>query len=86
MPTLFLSFFIVGPRPLEKDGFHSFIEDWNRSTGAAGHTVFREAEYFNTDAQIDMVSTGESMEGILEDAEWLIMKYESTDWYGFHWN
>ena len=48
----------LGPRPLEKDGFHSFIEDWNRSTGAAGHTVFREAEFFNTDAQIDMVSTG----------------------------
>lgn len=47
-----------GPRPLEKDGFHSFIEDWNRSTGAAGHTVYREAEFFNTDAQIDMVSTG----------------------------
>ena len=26
----------TGPRPLSRTGFYSFVEDWDRSSGAAG--------------------------------------------------
>ena len=34
-----------GPRPLSASGFYSFVEDWDRCSGAAGHLVCRQAEF-----------------------------------------
>ena len=35
--SLFLaSYRRTGPRPLSRTGFYSFVEDWDRSSGAAG--------------------------------------------------
>ena len=34
-----------GPRPLSASGFYSFVEDWDRCSGAAGHMVCRQAEF-----------------------------------------
>ena len=36
-----------GPRPLNRNGFYSFVEDWDRSKGAQGHMVCRKAEFLN---------------------------------------
>lgn len=35
----------TGPRPLSASGFYSFVEDWDRCSGAAGHLVCRRAEF-----------------------------------------
>ena len=36
-----------GPsRPLSRNGFYSFVEDWERGAGAEGHKVCRRAEFF----------------------------------------
>ena len=42
----------TGPRPLSTSGFYSFVEDWDRCTGAAGHLACRMAEF--TDQQISV--------------------------------
>ena len=35
----------TGPRPLNQRGFYSFVEDWDRCPGAAGHLTCREAQF-----------------------------------------
>ena len=35
----------TGPRPLSASGFYSFVEDWDRCSGASGHLVCRQAEF-----------------------------------------
>ena len=35
-----------GSRPLSRNGFYSFVEDWERGAGAEGHKVCRRAEFF----------------------------------------
>ena len=37
----------TGPRPLNRHGFYSFVEDWDRGSGAEGHTVCRRAEFMD---------------------------------------
>lgn len=32
-------------RPLHRDGFYSFVEDWDRSDGAEGHLRMRAATF-----------------------------------------
>merc|ERR1712150_266306 len=34
-------------RPLSTGGFYSFVEDWDRSRGACGHSARRMAEFSN---------------------------------------
>jgi len=36
-----------GPRPLNRNGFYSFVEDWDRSSGAQGHKICRKAEFMD---------------------------------------
>jgi len=50
------SFRRTGPRPLSQTGFYSFVEDWNRCQGAAGHTACRRADYFGQKLTIDGVT------------------------------
>jgi len=35
----------TGPRPLSRNGFYSFVEDWDRSGGAEGHLTCRRATF-----------------------------------------
>ena len=35
----------AGPRPLNRKGFYSFVEDWDRCSGASGHLACREAQF-----------------------------------------
>jgi len=42
----------TGPRPLSASGFYSFVEDWDRCSGAEGHLVCRMAEF--TEQQISV--------------------------------
>ena len=48
----------TGPRPLSASGFYSFVEDWDRCSGASGHLVCRQAEF--TDQAIS-VKVGDVM-------------------------
>ena len=42
-----------GPRPLSRSGFYSFVEDWDRSSGAQGHNICRKAEFSDQKLIID---------------------------------
>ena len=44
-----------GPRPLHTGGFYSFVEDWDRGPGAAGHATIRRAEFRHQQARLDGV-------------------------------
>ena len=42
-----------GPRPLDRNGFYSFAEDWDWSRGAEGHNICRNAEFMDQKLVID---------------------------------
>ena len=44
---LMATFRRTGPRPLNRNGFYSFVEDWDRGSGAAGHLTCRQAQFQN---------------------------------------
>ena len=46
----------TGPRPLSASGFYSFVEDWDRCSGAEGHRLCRMAEF--TEQQISVKVEG----------------------------
>ena len=43
-----------GPRPLSRNGFYSFVEDWDRSCGVEGHLVCRKAEFGGQTVSIEV--------------------------------
>ena len=37
----------TGPPPLNRRGFYSFVEDWDRCSGAVGHLTCRQAHFLD---------------------------------------
>ena len=42
---LMATFRRTGARPLGRQGFYSFVEDWDRCPGAEGHLTCRQAQF-----------------------------------------